>query len=277
MAKTALVLSAGGMFGAYQAGAWKILAEHFEPDMVVGASIGAVNGWAIASGCDPRDLIERWRNLPPLPPQDLVRRVHSEFSPRIDYGAVLTDTFRLRPRLFRGPHLTWRHLAASTAILGLHPQHRIEGRLFSDGGLLCALPLWAAVEMGADRIIAINVLPVMPSAVIRKLVGALATISRFKPAIPESVDVIQIAPRQALGSAKDMLYWKRENAERWIAEGIDHAGLILEREPVGQAVSPATEAPDQGQPSAVSVSPADTGFRSIHRAIRPDFFESRTQ
>ena len=41
---TALVLSAGGMYGAYQAGAWRVLAERFQPDLIVGASIGAVNG-----------------------------------------------------------------------------------------------------------------------------------------------------------------------------------------------------------------------------------------
>ena len=34
MAKTALVLSAGGMFGAYQAGVWKVLADHFQPAAV---------------------------------------------------------------------------------------------------------------------------------------------------------------------------------------------------------------------------------------------------
>ncbi len=59
-----LVLSAGGMYGAYQAGAWKELCDVFEPDLVVGASIGAVNGWAIAGGCDPDELIRRWLNLP---------------------------------------------------------------------------------------------------------------------------------------------------------------------------------------------------------------------
>ena len=47
----ALVLSAGGMFGAYQAGVWKALAERFQPDLVVGASAGALNAWAIAGGC----------------------------------------------------------------------------------------------------------------------------------------------------------------------------------------------------------------------------------
>ena len=31
-AKTALVLSAGGMFGAYQAGAWREVSSSFRPD-----------------------------------------------------------------------------------------------------------------------------------------------------------------------------------------------------------------------------------------------------
>ena len=46
--KTAVVLSAGGNYGAYQAGAWEVLAPIVEPDIVVGASVGSLNGWAIA-------------------------------------------------------------------------------------------------------------------------------------------------------------------------------------------------------------------------------------
>ena len=38
------------MFGAYQAGVWKALSGKFAPDIVVGASIGAFNGWYVASG-----------------------------------------------------------------------------------------------------------------------------------------------------------------------------------------------------------------------------------
>src|ERR1035438_5321759 len=54
----ALVLSAGGMFGAYQAGAWNVLSRRFQPDLVVGASVGALNGWAIAGGCSPAELLD---------------------------------------------------------------------------------------------------------------------------------------------------------------------------------------------------------------------------
>ena len=57
MRRKALVLSAGGMFGAYQAGAWEVLSQSFQPDIVIGASIGSLNGWAIAAGCDPGNSV----------------------------------------------------------------------------------------------------------------------------------------------------------------------------------------------------------------------------
>jgi predicted acylesterase/phospholipase RssA len=57
----ALVLSAGGMFGAYQAGAWNVLSKRFQPDLVAGTSVGAINGWAIAGGCSAADLLAMWR------------------------------------------------------------------------------------------------------------------------------------------------------------------------------------------------------------------------
>ncbi|HZL57950.1 MAG TPA: patatin-like phospholipase family protein [Bryobacteraceae bacterium] len=60
--KTALVLSAGGMFGAYRAGARQAIAERFQPDIAIGASVGALNGWLIASGCPPEQVIEQWRD-----------------------------------------------------------------------------------------------------------------------------------------------------------------------------------------------------------------------
>ena len=51
---TALVLSAGGMFRGYQAGAWKVLRSRLRPDIVIGASAGALNGWAIAGERSPK-------------------------------------------------------------------------------------------------------------------------------------------------------------------------------------------------------------------------------
>src|SRR5438045_859004 len=59
---TALVLSAGGMFAAWEVGVWKALRERIHFDIVVGASAGSWNGWAIAGGATPDDLEREWMN-----------------------------------------------------------------------------------------------------------------------------------------------------------------------------------------------------------------------
>lgn len=47
--QTVLVLQGGGALGAYQGGVFQALHEHgFEPDWVIGTSIGAINGALIA-------------------------------------------------------------------------------------------------------------------------------------------------------------------------------------------------------------------------------------
>src|ERR1700676_2236879 len=123
--KTALVLSAGGMFGAYQAGAFKAIAELDPPDIVVGASVGALNGWTIASGCTPDHLIQRWldpsagdalklfpnygwRNgwFDPAPLRAQSERIWKEYRPRMPFGLVVVQLRGLQAKLVRHPHVT---------------------------------------------------------------------------------------------------------------------------------------------------------------------------
>jgi predicted acylesterase/phospholipase RssA len=224
------------MFGAYQAGVWKALAGDFRPDLVVGASIGSLNGWAIAAGCEPAELERYWLDesgrlrfafprsfrhgiLDSAAFERRVRELCRTYRPRTRYAVVLTDLLRLRPRIFESPGVTWEHLAASCAVLGCFEQRRIEGRIYSDGGLLSALPVWAAVELGATHIIAVNALPRMPSASIRALVGGLRRISGFHPIPSDPAGMIRIEPQQALGSAADLLRWDRSKVAGWIAQG----------------------------------------------------------
>jgi len=233
-----LVLSGGGMYGAYQAGAWKALADIFQPDLIVGTSIGALNGWAIAGGCEPDELIDRWLNLESasryrwkLPAtlfggvldsaalQNLVREIHRSYTPQIDYALVMTDLLTLRPRIVPGPEVTWRHLMATGAIVGIFDQVRLDGRLCSDGGLLSAVPVWAAAELGATKVLAINLLPESPGLIAKTFSGAARRISPFRPVVPSSVEVMTVVPAALLGSPSEMLYWNRENAEKWIAQG----------------------------------------------------------
>jgi NTE family protein len=233
---TALVLSAGGMFGAYQAGVWSALAGDLQPDLVVGASIGSLNGWAIAGGCEPAELERYWLDesarlrfafprsfrhgiLDTVSFERRVRELCRVYRPRTRYAVVATDLLRLRPRIFEGDNVNWEHLVASCAVPGCFEQRRIEGRLYSDGGLLSALPVWAAMELGATRIIAVNALPRMPSASVRTLVGGLRRVSGFRPNASDPAGTIRIQPRRALGSAADLLRWDPAKIAGWIAQG----------------------------------------------------------
>jgi len=234
----ALVLSAGGMYGAYQVGAWKVLADTFRPDLVVGASIGAINGWAIAGGCDPDALIDRWMTLAEAghyrwkfpssifggvldsePLQRAIRDTYESYRPRTGFAVVLTDLLKLQPRIFHDDEVTLQHLLATTAIVGIFDQVRIDGRLYSDGGLLSAVPLWAAAELGATKALVIDVLPEIPGIVAKTFVRAMRVLSRFRAVVPPSIEVVTLTPQALLGGPLEAIRWKRENVEEWIRQG----------------------------------------------------------
>jgi NTE family protein len=222
----ALVLSGGGLFGAWQAGAWSALAGRLQPDLIVGASVGSLNGYLIASGAQPDDLRALWLDPGFAKFRDLqpnIRLMMSRYTPRISFAITVTDLLRLKPKIFRDEQITWRHLAASCALPGVLPQIRIGGRLYSDGGLLNPLPVWAAVELGATRIVGLHALPELPSAWLRVLARPFR--GRHNPPLPAGLELNVICPKRTLGSLSDSLHWKRDNIERWLAQGAEDAQL----------------------------------------------------
>jgi predicted acylesterase/phospholipase RssA len=244
--KTALVLSAGGMFGAYQAGVWQELQDSFEPDVVVGASIGSLNGWMIAGGIGGTDLAARWLafdtqvrhrwRVPRLLPGGIldparvgfwIRSIYEEFRPKREFGLVTTAVPALRPRLFRYPDVRCEHLTCSCAVPLVFRHPRIDGVSYCDGGLMLPLPVWAAVEMGATRIVAVNLLPMRPP-VIAAAARALRWYCGWRPdAGAAAVRLLEIAPAARLGDIRESMYWSRDNAERWIARGRADARAAL--------------------------------------------------
>lgn len=233
------------MFGAYQAGAWRELSTWFQPDLIVGTSAGALNGWLIAGGAQPDELVRIWadpaaaaflRLRPPLQRwrglfdghtfTTGVQELYARFKPRLPIGVVLTEVPRLVPRLFQTEQITWRHLAASCAIpLGLPAQH-IGGRWYVDGGLLGALPVWPAAQMGAARAIAVNALPFLPSRMMRAGVGVVRKLSPRLPAAG-SLDVVMIVPEGGLGTVSDAIRWSRDNVARMIDRGAADARRVM--------------------------------------------------
>ena len=242
--RTALVLSGGGMFGAYQAGVWSALEGKWRPDIVVGTSVGALNGWAIAGGASGNDLIALWRDagfsarlrwrVPRTPwgglldshnLNETIRKLHATYQPRTEIGITVTALPRPRAQLVRNGDITWHHLAASCAVLGMLAPLRIDNRSYCDGGMLGALPLWASAEMGATRIVAIPVMPRMPFA-IRALLGAARAASARQPDFA-NIETIRIEPAGQLGGAPDLLAYDRDKIERWIEMGRRDADQVL--------------------------------------------------
>jgi NTE family protein len=219
--KRALVFSGGGIFGAWQAGVWRGLSE-CKFDLIVGASVGSLNGYAVAGGATPEELcgfwmqpeVGRFRRLP-----ETIRVLMERYPLKMDYALTLTDLLRMKPHIVQGKDVSWRHMAASCAIPGLLPQRRIGGRWYSDGGLLNPLPVWAAVELGATEIIGLQALPEIPSTVLKPVVMGFRRVFGHHPPLPAGVSLVTIQPDGMLGSVRDALHWKEENVARWIEQG----------------------------------------------------------
>jgi NTE family protein len=244
MVTTALVLSAGGMFGAYQAGAWKALAPVFTPGLVVGTSAGSLNGWAIAGGCSPQDLIDIWLDphmekmmrvrwrwsswqglWDPEPLERAARDLYERFRPRIPYVLTVTHVPWMRARKVHGEEVTWRHLVASCAVPTGFPPVAIDGKVYVDGGVLGVLPLWAAAQAGATRAVAVNAMPSMPSWIVR---SAARLAYRLGPGVPASQPMQTMLVRRAepLGTLAQAMRWNPDNVRRWIEMGEeDTAGV----------------------------------------------------
>src|SRR5215469_2738302 len=103
------------MYAAWEAGVWKALASHVRPDVIVGASAGAWNGWAIASGAEPEELEREWldsslaslRILRTEPLRRRARDLWSRFRPCVPFGLVVVETPRFRELLVRDREITW--------------------------------------------------------------------------------------------------------------------------------------------------------------------------
>ena len=197
------------------------------PDLIVGASAGAWNGWAIAGGCTPEELARLWLDpatgkimrfglhstgfLQGEPLRAKARELFERFQPRVPFALTTVELPWLRCHIVRDRDITWQHLAASCAIPCAFPPVEIGGRHYVDGGFRGALPLWAAEELGATRAVALNVLN---TPVFRLLHRAM----RQRRA-GGSLEVIRIEPSRRLGSLYDAVRWTAGNIERWIAQG----------------------------------------------------------
>src|SRR6266571_7474648 len=193
-ARRTWVLGGGGARGAAQVGVLQALFEGgLEPPVaVVGVSVGALNGSAIAaypSLAGVMMLRELWMSRQALDvfrahplgvilsglrrgplsalPQDNVRHLVERAQTltgittfeqlRLPLAVVATDLNSGRPAVFRAGALT-PALLASTAIPGVFPSVRIDGREHMDGGIVDNTPFDVAIADGAREILAISLM-----------------------------------------------------------------------------------------------------------------------
>ncbi len=240
--KTALVLGAGGVYGAYQVGVWRALADCFQPDLVVGASIGSINGWLIAGGCSAQELEALWLESGPHlhlrtriprsftqgcldlePVETMLAELFARYQPRTEYAAVVTDLLRIKAQFFIASQMSWQHIMASCAVPGAFDMRRLDGRYYADGGLLGALPVWAAIALGATHIVAVHSLPEPPFP-LRAARWVGRQLSRFHEGKSPAVETVIIQPEHPLGRFMDLLKYDRERIISWIAQG-EHDAL----------------------------------------------------
>lgn len=214
------------MFGAWQAGVWRALEKELQPDLIVGASVGSLNGYAIASGWSAKELCELWtnpdvasfRNLPKIAEQLVNRQPLS-----LQFSVVLVDVLRMKPRTFTGAQVTARHLVASCAVPVMVPPQKIDGQWYVDGGLLNPLPVWAAVEGQATRIFAVNALPRIPSNVLQPMAQGFRWAFGYRPPLPAGVELFTLEPSIELGDLRAAVQWNLSNSQRWIEQGMQDA------------------------------------------------------
>ena len=277
----ALVLSAGGSFGAYQIGAWAALEEvGWRPDLIVGASIGAVNGWAISRGASAEDLMYLWRDAPaviekPFPGGvdstcrrvSLARRtgffrswvehvfaVWAGGTARYDLWVTLTAWPSCALHVAKGPHWSAEHFVATCAVPAILPPVRVNGKRYMDGGTFCPLPLRVAILAGATEIVAVDLLAVPPSMLIRRARIAAASLRNLvygepTEATPEElarVRLVRVQSPRLLGTLEDCFTWDPQRIEMLSQAGYRdtlsalEAQPALRKRPAGKAVASAS-------------------------------------
>jgi NTE family protein len=223
------------MFAAWEVGAWSVLRERVSFDLIVGASAGALVGWGIACGATPEEMkrdwldprtatimqpgLHRWGWLRPEGMYKKARELHAAGPPQIPFALTITEARSLRVRVVRGKEVRWEHLAATCTIPFSYPPVTIDGRWYVDGGLMGALPMWVAEELGAGRAIGLNCLTLLPFRLLRKVTRPRAPSASFQS--------IVIEPSRQLGTLKQSVIWNATNVARWIEQGAEDASRVL--------------------------------------------------
>lgn len=189
VSRTAFVLGGGGLLGAVEVGMIRALFERdVQPDVVLGTSVGALNGLVVASDPTPSvidRLLDLWRSVGESnnvysdgawrqvsravrtgthlhSAEPLRERLEQEFGEatfaelEVEFQCCAASIERAAEHWFTaGPVVP--AVMASAAVPGLLPPAVVEGEHYLDGGIVNSIPVGRAVQLGADRIFVLQV------------------------------------------------------------------------------------------------------------------------
>ena len=181
--KTAFVFAGGGSFGAIQVGMMQALAAHgVTADIVVGSSVGAING-AYYAGAPTLDGVKKladiWRGLTRhdvfpvtlhaflgflwrrdfLISHDGIRKLIDDHLPYKNLEEAVVPVHIVTTDIVSGETVVLSKgsaaeaIVASTAIPGAFAPVKHQGRFLADGAISSNTPIRVAIEKGARRLI----------------------------------------------------------------------------------------------------------------------------
>lgn len=176
--KVGLVLGGGVARGIAHIGVLKVLLAHQVPiACVVGTSSGSLVGAAYAAGLNIEQIEQialriRWNEFfkitffhPGLLASDTLEDIVNKYlgdlkiaDLKIPFAAVATDLRTGEREVIASGRLA-RAVAASSTFPGFFAPEDMHGKLLIDGGIASNVPVDAAREMGAEYVIASDVVP----------------------------------------------------------------------------------------------------------------------
>jgi NTE family protein len=174
-----LALGGGAVRGAAHVGVLAVLErEGIRPDVVAGVSAGAIVGAGVAAGIPAAEMLEAFRKsswlqiavpawlsrlsmLDSSPLGALIEKVTSvsDFSGlQLPFAAIACDLLTGRRVVITSGSLR-EAIVASSAIPGLFEPVRRDGQMLVDGQLLENVPAQAALDLGADYVLGVDIMP----------------------------------------------------------------------------------------------------------------------
>lgn len=253
MEKLAFVLGAGGARGIAHIGFLQAMEEFgIKPDLITGCSMGSIVGGCYAKGYTPNEIKKIALSLRLIDIIDLSllpfqkkaimssRKMQGVLSElfgdvkfeelKIPFSCIATDLKSGKIKTFSNG-IVEEAVRASASIPGVFKPVEKDGFELVDGGVLEYLPIKAARDMGATKIIAVDVLgEIIPKedtgSIISKLLRVIdvATINMTENYIKSNVTDILLRPK--LG---DMSQYKIERLDFAYQQGYEEGLRNIEK------------------------------------------------